>query len=161
MLVQILHHLCLHANKTGIFHVWVDSPFPLTSTRSQAEKLNWVKCRSVILIRIYFCIFRKSRNFCCPCAKRANRIYRSLQKGPVGRAPYKSAKGALSTVSAFNHERAPTLCLQWLKALEAWTQNNVQWNNQRLRSWVLTSEQSVARGAHRISYVLLCKDALY
>ena len=47
-------------------------------------------------------------------------IYRSLvKKGPLGGAPYKSAKeggGALSAVSAFNHERAPsgTSCLQRL-----------------------------------------------
>ena len=43
----------------------------------------------------------------------------------------KRGVGALSTVSAFNHERAPTSCLQRLKALEAnnWTQNNVQRNH--------------------------------
>ena len=47
----------------------------------------------------------------------------------MGGAPYKSAKegvGALSTVSAFNHERAPTSCLQRLEALEA---NNCTQNN--------------------------------
>ena len=93
----------------------------------------------------------------------------------MGRAPYKSAKegvGALSTVSAFNHERAPTSCLQRLEALEAnnYTQNNMQRNHQRLRSRVrryttlrtvrCDGEHSVACGAHRISYVLH-KDALY
>ena len=42
--------------------------------------------------------------------------------------------GTLLTVSAFNHERAPTSCLQRLEALKAnnWTQNNIQRNHQRL-----------------------------
>ena len=52
----------------------------------------------------------------------------------MDRAPYKSAKeggGHSSTVSAFNHERAPTSCLQRLEALKAnnWTQSNVQRNH--------------------------------
>ena len=74
--------------------------------------------------------------------------------------------GALSTVSAFNHERAPTSCLQQIEAIEAnnWTQNNAQRNHQRFRSRVLMahddSEHNVARGAHRNIYVLLRKDAL-
>ena len=67
-------------------------------------------------------------------------MYRSLSKrGPW--AEYltslpKRGVGVLSTLSAFNHERAPMSCLQRLKALEAnnWTQNNVQWNHQWLRS---------------------------
>ena len=52
--------------------------------------------------------------------------------------------GALSTVSAFRHERAPTSCLQRLEAPEAnnWTQNNVQRNHQRLRSRVLTAHNT-------------------
>ena len=52
---------------------------------------------------------------------------------------------ALSTVSAFNQERAPTSCLQWLEPLEAnnWTQNNVQRNHQCLRSWVLTAHNTL------------------
>ena len=43
----------------------------------------------------------------------------------------KRGVGALSTVSAFNHERAPTSCLQRLETLEAnnCTQNNVQQNH--------------------------------
>ena len=52
---------------------------------------------------------------------------------------------ALSTVSIFNHERAPTSCLQQLEVLEAnnWTQSNVQHNHQRLRSWVLTAHNAL------------------
>ena len=88
----------------------------------------------------------------------------------------KRGVGALSTVSALtDHERAPMSCLQQLKALEAnnCTQNNVQWpNHQRLWSRILTVHNTlngtmwwwaygVAHGDHRISYVLLCKDALY
>ena len=66
----------------------------------------------------------------------------------MGGAPYKSAKegvGTLSTVSTFNHERAPTSCLQRLEALEAsnWTQNNVQRNHQQLRSRVLTAHNTL------------------
>ena len=69
----------------------------------------------------------------------------------MGGPPYKSAKegvGTLSTVSAFNHERAPMSCLQRLKALEAnnCTQNNIQRNCQ----W-----HSVASSVHHISYMLL------
>ena len=70
-------------------------------------------------------------------------IYHSLmKKGPwaehLASLP-KRGVGALSTVSAFNHERAPMSCLQRLKALEAnnWTQNNIQHNHQQLRSRVL------------------------
>ena len=56
----------------------------------------------------------------------------------------KRGMGALSIVSAFNHERAPTSCLQWLEALEAnnCTQNNVQRNHQRLQSRVLTAHNT-------------------
>ena len=52
---------------------------------------------------------------------------------------------ALLTVSAFNHERAPTSCLQRLEALKAnnWTQNNVQQNHQQLRSRVLTAHSTL------------------
>ena len=106
------------------------------------------------------------------------RKYRSLpKKGPWVEhltSLQKRRVGALSTVSAFNHERAPTSSLQQLEALEAnnWTQNKVQQNHQQVRSGVLTAhntlngmmsdgEHSVARGAHCISYVLLHKDALH
>ena len=56
----------------------------------------------------------------------------------MGRAPYKSAKeggGTLSSVSAFNYERATMSCVQRLDALEAnnLTSNNVQRNHQRFR----------------------------
>ena len=84
----------------------------------------------------------------------------------------KRGVGTLSTISAFDHERAPMSCLQRLEAFEAnnWMQNNVQQNHQQLRSqrhtttlWTIRcdGEHSVAHGAHRISYVLLRKDALY
>ena len=58
-------------------------------------------------------------------------------------------------------------CLQRLEALEAnkRAQNNVQQNHQQLQSQVLMAQcdgkHSVTRGAHRISYVYLRKDALY
>ena len=92
-------------------------------------------------------------------------IYRSLaKKGPwtehLTSLP-KRGVGVLLTVSAFNHERAPTSCLQRLEALEAnkCTQNNLQRNHQRLRSRVLTAhntpngtisdgEHSIVCGAH-------------
>ena len=60
-------------------------------------------------------------------------------------------------------------CLQRLDALKAsnWTDNNVQRNNQRPQSRVLTAQNtlngtksgkhSVAQGAHRISYIHLRK----
>ena len=72
------------------------------------------------------------------------REYRSLaKKGPwvehLTSLP-KRGVGALSTVSAFNHEIAPTSRLHRLEALEAnnWTQINAQRNYQRLQSRVLT-----------------------
>ena len=74
--------------------------------------------------------------------------YRSLaKKGPWAQhltSLPKSGVGALSTGSAFNHERVPTSCLQRLEALEAnnWTQNNVQRNHQWLRSRVLTAHNN-------------------
>ena len=50
-------------------------------------------------------------------------IYRSLaKKGPWAEhltSLPRRGMGALSTVSAFNHERVPTTCLQRLEALEA------------------------------------------
>ena len=54
---------------------------------------------------------------CCVC------VYHSLaKKGPcaehLASLPRRGV-GALSTVSAFNHERVPTSCLQRLEALEA------------------------------------------
>ena len=56
-------------------------------------------------------------------------IYRSLpKKGPWAEhltSLPKRGVGALSTVSAFNHERVPTSCLQLLKALEA---NKITYN---------------------------------
>ena len=57
----------------------------------------------------------------------------------------KRGVGALSTVSAFNHERPPTSCLQRLEALEAnnWTQNNVQRNHQQFWSRVLTAHNTL------------------
>ena len=50
-------------------------------------------------------------------------LYCSLPK----KGPWAEQKGG----GAFNHERAPTSCLERLKALKAnnWTQNNVQWNH--------------------------------
>ena len=76
-------------------------------------------------------------------------IYRSLaKKGPwadhLTSLP-KRGVGALSGVSAFNHERAPMSCLQRLDALEAnnWTNSNVQRNHQRLRSRVLTAHNTL------------------
>ena len=50
----------------------------------------------------------------------------------MGGAPYRSEKEGvgtgLSSVSSFNHERAPMSCLQLLSVIEAnnWTNNNVQ-----------------------------------
>ena len=73
-------------------------------------------------------------------------IYHSLViKGPW--AEYltslpKRGVGALSTVSAFNHERAPTSCLQRLEVLDC-TQNNVQRNHQWLRGQFLTARKSL------------------
>ena len=54
----------------------------------------------------------------------------------MGRASYKREMGALSSASAFNHERMPMLCLQQLNALKAnnWTNNNVQWSHQWLHA---------------------------
>ena len=51
---------------------------------------------------------------------------------------------ALSSVSAFNHERAPMSCLKLLDVLEAknWTNNNAQRNHQRLRGQVLTTHNT-------------------
>ena len=73
----------------------------------------------------------------CSLAKRGPQVEHltSLPKREVG---------ALSTVSAFNHERVPTSCLQRLKALKVnnWTQNNVQRNHQQLRSRVLTAHNT-------------------
>ena len=70
------------------------------------------------------------------------------KKGPLAEhltSLPKRGVGALSTVPAFNHERAPTSCLQQLEALKAndWTQNNVQRNHQRLRSQVLTAHNTL------------------
>ena len=65
-------------------------------------------------------------------------VYCSLPtKGPLAEhltSLPKMGVGTLLTVSAFNHKRAPTSCLQRLKALKAnkWTQNNVQRNHQWL-----------------------------
>ena len=82
--------------------------------------------------------------------------------------------GILLTVSAFNHETAPTSCLiQQLEALEAnnctqITYNGItsgfegeSWRHTTLRMAQCDGEYSVARGAHCISYVLLREDALY
>ena len=71
-----------------------------------------------------------------------------LKKGPLAEhrtSLPKRGVGALSTVSAFNHKRTPTSCLQRLEALEAnkWTQNNVQRNHQQLRNRVLTAHNTV------------------
>ena len=77
-----------------------------------------------------------------------NYLYHSLvKKGPWAEhltSLPKRGVGTLSTVSAFNHERVPTSCLQWLEALEAnnWMQNNVQRNHQGLRSWVLMAHNT-------------------
>ena len=70
-------------------------------------------------------------------------LYRSLaKKGPwaehLASLP-KRGVGTLSTVSTFNHERAPTSCLQRLKP----TQNNVQRNHQGLQSRVLTAHNTL------------------
>ena len=76
-------------------------------------------------------------------------MYCSLpKKSPWAEHPLSLPKwgvGTLSTISAFNCERAPTSCLQRLKALEAnnWTQNNVQRNHQRLRRRVLTAHNTL------------------
>ena len=75
--------------------------------------------------------------------------YRSLpKKGPLAEhltSLPKRGVGALLTVSAFNHKRVPTSCLQRLKALETnkSTQNNVQWNHQQLQNRVLTAHNTV------------------
>ena len=75
--------------------------------------------------------------------------YRSLaKKGPWAEhltSLPKRGVGTLSTVSAFNHERAPMSCLQRLEALEAnnWAQNIVQQNRQWLRSRVLTAHNTL------------------
>ena len=57
----------------------------------------------------------------------------------------KRGVGTLSTVSTFDHERAPMSCLQRLEALKAnnWTQNNVQQNYQHLQSWVLMAHNTL------------------
>ena len=76
-------------------------------------------------------------------------MYRSLaKKGPWAEhltSLPKRGVGTLSTVSALNHERVPTSCLQRLEALEAnnWTQNNVQRNHQWLQSQVLTAHSTL------------------
>ena len=76
-------------------------------------------------------------------------IYRSLaKKGPWAEhltSLPKRGVGALLTVSAFNHERVSTSCLQWLEALGAnnWTQNNIQHNHQRLWSRVLMAPNTL------------------
>ena len=78
----------------------------------------------------------------------------------------KRGVGALLSISAFNHERVPMSCSQLLDTLKA-TNSNVQQNHQRIPSQVLTThntqwhEDGVARSAHHIRYVRLCKDALY
>ena len=70
-------------------------------------------------------------------------LYHSLaKKGPwaehLASLP-KWGVGTLSTVSTFNHERAPTSCLQQLEP----TQNNVQRNHQRLQSRILTAHNTL------------------
>ena len=75
--------------------------------------------------------------------------YRSLAKKgeTVERAPT-PLFGRLVRCSAhgpFNHERAPMSCLQQLETLESnnWTQNNIQWNHQQLRSRVLMAHNTL------------------
>ena len=100
------------------------------------------------------------------------------KKGPWAEhltSPQKRGVGALSTVSAFNHERAPTSCLQRdLKPSKQIIGHKIKYNGItrgfEVESWWHTTlwtarwdagEHCVARGAHRISYVLLRKDALH
>ena len=76
----------------------------------------------------------------------------------------KRGASALSTVSVFNHERAPTSCLQqlegWVEALEAnnWTQLELKQiiGHKITYNRISDGKHSVARGVH-----LLRKDALY
>ena len=57
----------------------------------------------------------------------------------------KKGVGTLSTVSDFNNKKAPTSCLQQIKALEVnnWTQNNIKRNHQRLQSQVLMAHNTL------------------
>ena len=103
--------------------------------------------------------------------------YHSLQKKSLWAEHFtslpKRGVGALSTVSAFNHKRVPTSCLQWFEALEAKIGHKIMYNGItsgfKVESlWHITlwtarcdREHSVVRSAHCISYVLLRKDALY
>ena len=64
------------------------------------------------------------------------------ERAPMCRAPFRSAKdggGHFLSVSAFNHEKAPWLCLQRLDALKAhnWTNNKMKQNHQWFHSRVL------------------------
>ena len=61
----------------------------------------------------------------------------------MGGAPYKTAKegvGALSSVSAFNHKRAPTSCLQRLDAPKL--DNGIKLSHQLLLNQVLTAHNA-------------------
>ena len=76
----------------------------------------------------------------------------------MGGAPYKTAKegvGALSSVSAFNHKRAPTSCLQWLDAPKL--DNGIKLSHQLPLNQVLTAHNTpmlcVAWGVRRIGYM--------
>ena len=46
----------------------------------------------------------------------------------------KRGVGALSSVAAFNHERAPMSCLPDALKVSNWTNNDVHWSQQRLQS---------------------------
>ena len=88
--------------------------------------------------------------------ERSREVYRSLtKKGPWAEhltSLPKRGVGDLSTVSTFNHKRAPTSCLQRLKANNC-TQNNVQQNHERLSKSSHDSTQHLERHDVTVSIV--------
>ena len=131
MPIGILWHTCVYDFKWHLPCVIKDSRNKVIWSSHQNDNIQSV----CIVVTTIVCLSQEQKSHLSPytmlalssltvtprCSSFHLPIYHSLtKKGPWAEHLTSLPKrDVLSTVSAFNHERAPTLCLQWLEAFKA------------------------------------------